>query len=212
MFSHILSRTPYPTDMVHWWSCAARTIHALSDDLALFAQIMVSDYFIPRLTPNRRQSKTLLTIDERGSKIARNGVFGCHLSSIGQQMTIENSVSNDFWSTFVDRINAFDCRLSRVSPDTYDVWMYPSLSYYYLLDSLRPSQHFSVMSGQVFLGWTSTKRWYMCLAQGPNTLTPVRLEPADPRSRVKHLSPSTSVNRLYCKYPKPVYYGHFLGC
>ena len=26
-------------------------------------------------TPGRRQSKTLLTIDERGSKIARNSVF-----------------------------------------------------------------------------------------------------------------------------------------
>ena len=32
-----------------------------------------------RFTPDRWQSKTLLTIDERGSKIARNGVFDCHL-------------------------------------------------------------------------------------------------------------------------------------
>ena len=29
-------------------------------------------------------------------------------------MVIENSVSNDFWSTFVDNINIFDCRLSGV--------------------------------------------------------------------------------------------------
>ena len=36
------------------------------------------------LTPCRRQSKTLLTIDECGSKIARN--------SVGRQMTIKNSV------------------------------------------------------------------------------------------------------------------------
>ena len=34
-------------------------------------------------TPERRQSKTLLTIDERGSKLARNSVFICHLSPIG---------------------------------------------------------------------------------------------------------------------------------
>ena len=33
---------------------------------------------------------------------------------IGRQMAIENHVSNDFWSTFVDRINVFDCRISGV--------------------------------------------------------------------------------------------------
>ena len=46
-------------------------------------------------TPGRRQSKSLLTIDERGSKIARNSVFDCHLSPV-RQMAIENSFSNDF--------------------------------------------------------------------------------------------------------------------
>ena len=40
--------------------------------------------------------------------------------------------------------------------------------------------------GWVFLGWTSTKLGLMCLAQGHNTVTPVRLEPAAPRSRFKH--------------------------
>ena len=49
-----------------------------------------------QITPGRRQSKTLLTIDERRSKIVRNNVFDCHLSPIGRQMGIENSVSNDF--------------------------------------------------------------------------------------------------------------------
>ena len=37
-------------------------------------------------------------------------------------MTIENSVSNDFLSTFVDSINVFDCRLPGVLmflSDTY---------------------------------------------------------------------------------------------
>ena len=29
-------------------------------------------------------------------------------------MTIKNSFSKDFWSTFVDGINDFDCRLSGV--------------------------------------------------------------------------------------------------
>ena len=31
-------------------------------------------------TPDTRQSKTLLTLDERGSNIARNSIFDCHLS------------------------------------------------------------------------------------------------------------------------------------
>ena len=55
------------------------------------------------LTLCRRQSKTLLTIDECGSKINRN--------SVGRQMTIKNSVSIDFWSLFYNRIDVFDCRL-----------------------------------------------------------------------------------------------------
>ena len=65
-------------------------------------------------TPDRRQSKTFLKIDERGSEIARNSVFDCHLSQVGRQMEIDNSVSNDFLSTFVDSINVFDCRLTGV--------------------------------------------------------------------------------------------------
>ena len=64
------------------------------------------------ITPGRRQSKTHFTVDERGLKIARNRVFNCHLSPIGRQMANENSVSNDFSSTFVDSIDVFDCRLS----------------------------------------------------------------------------------------------------
>ena len=42
------------------------------------------------------QSKMLLTIDERGSKITRNSVFDWHLSPVGRQMAIKNSVSNDY--------------------------------------------------------------------------------------------------------------------
>ena len=52
-------------------------------------------------------------------EIARNSVFDCRLATndnrkIGRQMAIENPVSNDFLSTFVDSINFFDCRLSGV--------------------------------------------------------------------------------------------------
>ena len=42
------------------------------------------------------------------------------------------------------------------------------------------------MLERVFLGWTSTKQGLMSLAQGHNTVTPGRLEPATPGSRDKH--------------------------
>ena len=45
-----------------------------------------------------------------------------------------------------------------------------------------PVNNFSVMSGLVFLGRTSTKQGLMCLAQGRNAAMPVRLE----ISRDKH--------------------------
>ena len=70
-----------------------------------------------------RQSKTLLTIDERRPKIVRNGVFDCQMSPVGRLMAIENSVSNYFWSTFVDNIDVFDCHQSGVNS------LYASLCY-----------------------------------------------------------------------------------
>ena len=42
------------------------------------------------------------------------------------------------------------------------------------------------MLGQVFLVLTYTKQGLMRLAQGHDTVTPVRLEPATPQSQVKH--------------------------
>ena len=71
-------------------------------------------YTEPKFTPGRRQSKTLSTIDERGSKIEWNSVFDSHLSPMWRQMAIENTVSFDFWSTFLDSIGVFDCRLPGV--------------------------------------------------------------------------------------------------
>ena len=51
------------------------------------------------LTPDRWQSKTLLTIEERGSKIVRNSVFDCQLTPDWRQMAIKtflNYISNNF--------------------------------------------------------------------------------------------------------------------
>ena len=53
--------------------------------------------FSPDNKSDRRQSKTRLKIDERGSKIARNSNFDCRLTLFEQQMAINNSVSNDFF-------------------------------------------------------------------------------------------------------------------
>ena len=46
-------------------------------------------------------------IDECGSKIVRNRVFDCLLSSDWRQMAIENTVSSDFLSAFVDSYERF---------------------------------------------------------------------------------------------------------
>ena len=73
-------------------------------------------------TTGRLQSKTLLTIDERGSKLARNNDFDCHLSLVGRQKAIKNSVSNDFLSSFVDSINVFDCHLHGVTLADGSFW------------------------------------------------------------------------------------------
>ena len=43
-----------------------------------------------------------------------DSVFDCHLSPDWRQMAIKNTVSSDFWSTFVGIFNVFDCRLSGV--------------------------------------------------------------------------------------------------
>ena len=66
--------------------------------------ILISDWlFVHTIsTPDNWQLKLLLTIDERGSKIARNRVFDCHLSQIAIcRLTVtngnQNNVSNYFY-------------------------------------------------------------------------------------------------------------------
>ena len=60
-------------------------------------------------------NRKLSTINECGSEIATTSVLICQLSPVGRLMEIENSVSNYFWSTFVDNTGIFDCRLSGVN-------------------------------------------------------------------------------------------------
>ena len=49
-----------------------------------------------------------------------------------------------------------------------------------------PGNNFSVMLGQVFLGWTCTNRRIKCLAQGHDAVPPIQLEPTTHRSWFKH--------------------------
>ena len=72
-----------------------------------------------RIGSNRKDSFLKKTF-----KNAKNSVFDCHLSSVGQ-MAIRNSVSNYLLSMFVNNINVFDCHLSGVSPG-YLLLKYPS--------------------------------------------------------------------------------------
>ena len=58
-------------------------------------------------------------------------------------------------------------------------------------------KNLSVIKGWVFLGLTSTKLGFMCLAQGHNAVTPVRLKPAASQSPVKH---STTVLPCIVKF------------
>ena len=72
----------------------------------------------------------------------------------------------------------------RPNKDDYESWVwykFASLTFC-LVDLIRPINNISVIKGWVFLDWTSTKLWLMCLAQGRNT---VRLKHAAPQSRVK---------------------------
>ena len=48
------------------------------------------------ITSDMRQLKTILTIDKRGSKIARNSVFDCHLSPVRRQMAVKTLLYNYF--------------------------------------------------------------------------------------------------------------------
>ena len=73
------------------------------------------------------------------------------------------------------------------------------MSFFFWFDSLRPSQHFLVMLGLVFLGRTSPKQGLMCLAQWHITVTPARLETAALQSRVKH-STTEHLRSLPTKY------------
>ena len=57
-------------------------------------RLMMTGRPIPHWIGGNR--KTLSTIVERGSKIDRNSVFDCHLSPVGRQMAIENTVPIDF--------------------------------------------------------------------------------------------------------------------
>ena len=73
-------------------------------------------YFSHWIGGNR---KRFLQSTNADKKIDINSVFDCHLSPVGRQMAIENTVYNNFLSTFPDSIGVLDCRLPHVCLSIY---------------------------------------------------------------------------------------------
>ena len=74
------------------------------------------------------------TIEERRLKMNRNSVFYCHLLPFWQQMAIENTVSIDFWSMFVNcwlRFRLLPTRCENIPLKTWSKLETPS-TYTYL--------------------------------------------------------------------------------
>ena len=66
------------------------------------------------ITQGRRQSKTLLTIDKRESKIDRNRVFGCHLSPTGDKWQLKTLFLEIFDPLSSIAKSVLDCRIPGV--------------------------------------------------------------------------------------------------
>ena len=89
----------------------------------------------------------------------------------------------------------------------YSLKYTPMLYLFVWFDSLRHINNLSVKQGRVFQGWTSTKLGYCVLLKDHNALTPVRLKPAAPWSRVKHSTtePEHSLLTIYLVFLSLVY-------
>ena len=106
-----------------------------------------------------------------------------------------------FYFILSSEINAYQKQIKVISITSEMIW-YQSLVIdisLILFDLILyvPSTIF-VIKGRVFLGWTSTKLGLMFLLKD-NAVTPVRLEPAALRSRVKH-STTESLRSLISAY------------
>ena len=78
-----------------------------------------------------------------------------------QLSIISGAMILGWWHQFVLKLNS---------------WIYYTYLYCLIWFFMSKTTFFSVMSGRVSLGWTSTKQVLICLAQGNNTVTPVMLE------------------------------------
>ena len=81
--------------------------------------------------------------------------------------------------------NTLSLKIYNLTPLDYVQWTIQNLFVLFGLIIYCPVNNFLVMSGRIFMGLPSTKQGLLCLAQGHNTVTPVRLEPPTPWSRVK---------------------------
>ena len=68
----------------------------LTPGIIAYPVMSVSKPFVTRIAPDRRQSKILIVTTNVDQKWLEKSVFDCHLSPVGRQIAIENSVFNYF--------------------------------------------------------------------------------------------------------------------
>ena len=93
--------------------------------------------------------------------------------------TVHIFISN--WTALLDWIRGREKIMSESVCSDLGLTSWRLCCLFVLFNSLRPINNLSVKQGRVFLGWTITKLGLMCLAQGHNAVTQVRLEPMTPR-------------------------------
>ena len=140
------------------WAFAGRTYHIVGNFMSRLNNIF--EYYV-----SNRNSNILIQ-----SKTKTNNLSWCPvMTQVSLDIRPRLMTVFTVCSIWVTQDQTSPCALTALHSFCVGFWF----------DSLRPINNLSVMLGQVFLGWTSTtKLGYMCLAQGHNAVTPVRLEPA----------------------------------
>ena len=99
---------------------------------------------------------------------------GCYKENSEDWTLFRNSKKESYWGSTDKYIQWFDL-----------IWFFAF------------HHNLSVIKGRVFLGRTSTKLGIMCLAQGHNAVTPVRLDPVASPSRVKNSTTEPLLSLVY---------------
>ena len=126
-------------------------MHVSSQGLALGFQFLLLHGWLPQIF---RQPNNIFNRSMSATNVKNRALFVCFLCLVPFCVCVSVCV---------------------LCPIIFVVWFHWYLSHsWQILFGLIlyvPVNKFSVMSGQVFLGWTSSKQQIKCLAQGHNTVT-----------------------------------------